>query len=101
MELSGDSSVGDFCFFSLLVHVQILLVLGLVQSGSRDAFANLLVPHSRLSVRAKLLTLTDFETVHLRLQSNKLDDWIALSLVIRKTTTLPMFGSLGVPSQLG
>ena len=67
MELGGDLSVCYFGCFALLVHVQVLLMRGSLESGSRDALAHLLVSHSRLSVRAELLTLADFKTVHLRL----------------------------------
>ena len=58
---------------------------GLFQCGSRDALAHLLVPHSRLSIRAELLALTDFKTVHHRFQSNKLSNRIAFSLVSKKS----------------
>ena len=84
MEFRGDSSVGDFGCFALLVHIQVLLMRGVFQSRFRDALAHLLVPHSRLSVRAELLALADFETVHLWFQSNKLGDRIALNLVLEK-----------------
>ena len=84
MELRHDSSACYFGCFALLIHVQVLLMRTLFQSGSRDALAHLLVLHSRLSVLAELLALTDFETVHLRLQSNKLDDQIALRFVVEK-----------------
>ena len=54
-----------------------------LEGGPRDAFADLLVPHSLLYVGVERLAFTDFKAIHLRLQGNKLDDWVAFCVVLK------------------
>ena len=84
VKFRGNSPVGDFGCLSLLVHVQVLLVSCPFEGGARDALSDLLVPHPRFCVRAELLAFAHFEAVHLRLQSDKLDNWVALCLVLEE-----------------
>ena len=84
MQFGGDSSIGDIGCFALLKHLQVLLLSCFLEGSPRDAFADLLVPHSRLYCGAKRLAFTDFKAIHLRLQGNKLDDWVAFSLVLKR-----------------
>ena len=83
MQFGGDSSIGDLGCFALLEHLQVLLVSCLFEGGARNAFANLLVPHSQLYVAAERLVFTNFEAIHIRLKGNKVDDWANFILVLK------------------
>ena len=85
MQFGGNSPIGDLGCFTLRKHLQVLLVCCFLEGNPRDAFADLLVQHSRLYVRAKRLAFTNITAIHLRLQGNKLDNWVAFSLVIKIT----------------
>ena len=83
MQFRGDSSIGDLGCFALLEYLQVLLVSCFLEGSPRDAFADLLLPHSRLYVGANRLAFTDLKAIHLRLQGNKLDEWVAFSIVLK------------------
>ena len=85
MEFGAEPPVGDSCRFRLLhEHPQIALVGLVFDSVTIDALGLLLRPDARLGVRIGLTALAHFERVGLGLESDKLDDWMALRLGLEK-----------------
>ena len=86
MEFRADAAVGHFASLALTEHGDIFIVGEVLNVGSRHSLGDCLMPELHWIEQRKpwvvLLRFHYLERVHLRSESNKLDDRIALALVL-------------------
>ena len=84
MEFETDAAIDYVCQSSTIVHAHIILVLEALDLGPRSALCQSLVPHIHRVFHSldRLGCVAHGERVHLRAQADKLDDRIALGLVL-------------------
>ena len=86
MKFRADAAVGHFARFALTEHGDIVVVCEVFDIGSRHSFGERFMLEVHCIERRKpwvvLHCLHYLEGIHLRSESNKLDDRIALGLVL-------------------
>ena len=80
VQLAADPLVRKYLLLPLAEHGQVGVVLNVLERRPSDALAHLLGREPRLDVTDE--SVADFNGVHFRLESNKLDDRLALCFVL-------------------
>ena len=84
MEFGADAAIDHVCLISTVIYPHVVIVLEELDLSAQHALGNRLVPRIHRIVMSldRLVREAHSEQVHLRAESDKLDDQITLCLVL-------------------